>query len=320
MTTIIDFVKKNKTEVAVAFVFIIIMLVFLVFNPEVLTKYGFYTSVFTTLPITLVLTVSLVYVVASGETDLSFPSVIGVAAWVFAATVTSTKIPVLAMVLALATGAVLGLINGILVTKVKLPSMVATLSMNFLLRGLIMVGTQGLGMPLVFLKDTLFYRILVGKIGSFPIQMIWGLVFTFVMWFLFNRHRYGFHVCFVGDNPQSAKETGVKIDRTKILAFVIVGFAAGFAAIFSSLINLTFWPTAGDGYLLLVLAAVFLGGTPTWGGTGTIVGATIGAFILGFLETGIIAAGLTGFYTQFFFGLILLLSLISHRFTGTQRK
>ena len=129
--------------------------------------------------------------------------------------------------------------------------------------------------------------------------------FTFVLW---------------GDNPQSAKETGVRIDRTKILAFVIVGFAAGVAAILSSLVNLTFWPTAGDGYLLLVLAAVFLGGTPTWGGTGTIVGATIGAFILGFLETGIIAAGLTGFYTQFFFGLILLLSLISHRFTGTQKK
>ncbi len=320
MAKVMDFVKKNKTEAAVAFVFIAIMLIFLISNPEVLMKYGFYTSVFTTLPITLVLTVSLVYVVASGETDLSFPSIIGVAAWVFAATVTSTKIPALAMILALATGAGLGLINGVLVTKIKLPSMVATLSMNFLLRGLIMVGTQGLGMPLVFLKDTLFYRTFVGKIGSFPVQMIWGIIFAFVMWFLFNRHRYGFHVCFVGDNPQSAKETGVRIDRTKILAFVIVGFAAGFAAILSSLVNLTFWPTAGDGYLLLVLAAVFLGGTPTWGGTGTIVGATIGAFILGFLETGIIAAGLTGFYTQFFFGLILLLSLISHRFTGTQKK
>ena len=78
MAKVMDFVKKNKTEAAVAFVFIAIMLIFLISNPEVLMKYGFYTSVFTTLPITLVLTDSLVYVVASGETDLSFPSIIGV--------------------------------------------------------------------------------------------------------------------------------------------------------------------------------------------------------------------------------------------------
>ena len=70
----------------------------------------------------------------------------------------------------------------------------------------------------------------------------------------------------------------------------------------STLINTTFWPSSGDGYLLSTLAAVFVGGTPTWGGVGTIGGAVIGTFIVGFMQTGIIAAGLTGFYTQFFYG------------------
>ena len=68
------------------------------------------------------------------------------------------------------------------------------------------------------------------------------------------------------------------------------------------------------------MAAVYIGGTPTWGGIGTIIGSALGAFIMSFLETGIIACGLTGFYTKFFFGLIIILALISHKFSGVKRK
>jgi simple sugar transport system permease protein len=95
-----------------------------------------------------------------------------------------------------------------------------------------------------------------------------------------------------------------------------VGLAASLVGVISGLVNMTYYPTSGDGYLLPVLSAVFVGGIPTWGGVGTIVGAVIGATTVGFIETGVIAAGLTGFYTMFFYGLIIILSLISHRFIG----
>ena len=107
---------------------------------------------------------------------------------------------------------------------------------------------------------------------------------------------------------------GINVERVKTMAYVYMGIAAAVAGVFSTLINSTFYPTTGDGYLLSVLAAVFVGGTPTWGGVGTVVGGVIGAFSVGFIETGIIASGLTGYYTQFFYGLIIILSLISHRF------
>ena len=119
---------------------------------------------------------------------------------------------------------------------------------------------------------------------------------------------------------RSAREMGIRVDRVKTLTFMLMGFSAGFVGVLVSLLNSTFWPTTGDGYLLLILAAVFLGGTPTWGGIGTIWGAVIGAFILGFIETGIVAAGLTGFFTQFFYGVILILALISHRYVGLKKK
>jgi simple sugar transport system permease protein len=118
----------------------------------------------------------------------------------------------------------------------------------------------------------------------------------------------------------SAREMGISVNRAMVSTFVLMGASSGFVGVLLCLINNQFWPTTGDGYLLIVLAAVFLGGTPTWGGVGTIFGAIMGSLILGFLETGIISSGLTGFYTKFFFGLILILALISHRFSGLSKK
>ncbi|MEW5785756.1 MAG: ABC transporter permease [Bacillota bacterium] len=312
--------QKNKMEFSVIGAFIIIMLAFFIANPTVFLSFNTYKAVFTVLPITIILTVALVFMISSGELDLSFPSIIGLSAWTFAGLTKLTGNPYIGMFAALVVGSLAGLINGLLVTKLKLSSLVATLGMNFLIRGFIMIFTQGFGISLLFLKDTLFYNIFVGHIGNLPIQMIWGILFAIFAWLLFNRHKFGAYVCYIGDNTMSSKEMGIKVDNIKILTFTLVGFTASFASIFVVLINQMFWPTAGEGYLLVILSAVFLGGTPTWGGIGTIVGGLVGAFIIGFLETGIIASGLTGFYTQFFFGLIIIFSLISHRFAGLTKK
>jgi simple sugar transport system permease protein len=106
---------------------------------------------------------------------------------------------------------------------------------------------------------------------------------------------------------------GVDVNWVRVKAFVFVGFGAALAGFFSTMINYTWWPTSGDGYLLPVLASVFVGGTPTWGGVGTVGGGAIGALTVSFIQTGIVGAGLSGFYVQFFNGLIIILSLIGHR-------
>ena len=192
--------------------------------------------------------------------------------------------------------------------------------MNFFLRGVIMVLTQGNSTPLTQLKDTLFYKVFAGRIGNFPVQMVWAIALLFVLQYVYGRSRFGVHVHFVGDNRESAREMGVKVDKTVILTFVLVSLAAALSAIVSALINENFWASTGDGYMLVVLAAVFLGGTPTWGGVGTIFGGFLGAIVIGFLETGIIAAGLTGFWTKLVYGLIIILSIISHRYGAERRR
>ena len=100
----------------------------------------------------------------------------------------------------------------------------------------------------------------------------------------------------------------------------LVGLGAALAGVLSVLVNRNWWPSTGDGLLLPVLAAVFVGGTPTWGGVATVVGSSIGVFIISFIEAGIISAGLTGYHTRFFNGLVIIASLIGHRFNGPRHR
>jgi len=314
-------IRQIKIELGVSIALIVLMSVFIIANPRVFLDYRVYVSVFTVLPSLIILTASIVFVIASGEIDLSFPSTIGMSAWFFSMIAAIGTNMIFGFIAALAIGAFIGFINGIIVTKLKLSSLVSTLGMLFLLRGLIHIVMKSNQISLLNLRDSLFFKIFTYKInGIFPVQMLWAIFIVIFLWVLFYKHKFGSYVMYVGDNLISAKEMGINVDWVKIKTFMLLGIFAGFCGVLSAIINAYLWPTTGEGYLLLVLAAVFLGGTPTWGGIGTIYGAAIGAIMMGFIETGIVGAGLTGYYTQFFYGLIIILSLICHRIAGLKKK
>jgi simple sugar transport system permease protein len=305
--------KENGSFLGALGFFVMMMIAFTVAAPEIFLEGNIFTAVFVSLPIFIMLATSLVFVVATGEIDLSFPSVIGIAAYVFARTSADGAPILLAVLAAVAVGVLIGVANGLLVAAVGLSSLVVTLGMNFLIGGLILIVSDGLPIDLTYLADDPVRDALVGSTGSIPNQMFWGLLFALGAGLLFNRHRFGAHVKVVGDNPEAAREMGISVTWVKIRAFALVGVAASLSGVLGALINQNFFSTLGQAYLLSALAAVFVGGTPTWGGVGTIAGAVLGAFTVGFIETGIIAAGLTGFYTQLFYGLVIILSLAVHR-------
>lgn len=153
-----------------------------------------------------------------------------------------------------------------------------------------------------------------------PVQIFWAIGFTIFAAFLYRRHRFGVQVHIVGDNPDSAQQMGINVKRVRIYAYAFVGVGSALAGVFSTMINFTWWPTSGDGYLLPALASVFVGGTPTWGGIGTVFGGAIGALTVSFIQTGIVGAGLSGFYVQFFNGLIIILSLLGHRWNQVRYR
>jgi simple sugar transport system permease protein len=312
---------RRHREFASALAFLLVMFVaFAIAAPGVFLKPQIYGAIFVSVPISMILATSLVFVIVGGEIDLSFPSLVGVAAMVFTMVVTAGGNPWLGFVLALVAGVLAGLVNGFLVAYLGLASLVATLGMNFFWRGLIQIVRQGNGAPLTFLATSDIHTLLVGRIGNLPVQLIWGLGFAAIGIFLFTRHRFGAQVSCVGDNIEAAREMGINVRRVKAMTFAYVGLASGLAGVLSILINNNFFPTVGDGYLLAVLAAVFVGGTPTWGGVGTVAGAVVGALTVGSIETGIVAAGLTGYFTQFFDGVVIVLSLVTHRLTRPRTR
>lgn len=221
----------------------------------------------------------------------------------------------LAILAALLTGAFVGWVNGAIIVKFGIPSLVVTIGTQFFWRGAVLVLTQGANFTLDFIKQTIFYPLLVGKIGGyFPMQMVWLIVITILGWLLLNRHIFGAHIYLIGDNVNSAELMGINTGRRRIEAFMLVGVVSAFAGVVASFYVAYFWPSLGDGYMLSTLASVFLGGTSVFGGTGTILGTFLGAFIIGAIEAATVAVGLTGFWTQLIYGLIIVLSVIMHTY------
>lgn len=181
---------------------------------------------------------------------------------------------------------------------------------QFFWAGLVILITNAQGLGLTPVKDTPLYTILVGRLfGVIPMQFIWMIIIAVIAWFFLNRHRFGAHVYLTGDNLESAKLMGVNVDRIKMLSFALVGMAAAFAYFIQSIDLLFFWPTGGQGYLLGSLASVFLGGTSVFGGIGSIFGTFISCFIINTINPGIVASGMTGYWTQVIYGLIIVVSV-----------
>ena len=307
---------KNGRALGSMGYFLLLMIVFLIGAPEVWVRPNLHQSVFVMMPTLLFMVVPLVFLVTSGEIDLSFASTYGLSAYVFALIVSAGIDPTFGLFAGVCTGAIVGAAVGALIVYGRLSSLVASLGVLFLIRGFLFVSTNSRSITLLEIDAHWMYPLLVGKIYGFPVQVIWAILFVLISYFLFNRHVFGIHIHHVGDNEVSASQMGINVKATKIKAFMFVGVGAAIAGIFSTLITYTFFPTQGFGYLLLALAAVFIGGTPYWGGLGTIAGAVFGVGVIAYMEIGVVAVGMSGTWRQFFNGLIILLALLGHRLHG----
>jgi simple sugar transport system permease protein len=302
--------QQARLEISIAAVLVGIYLLFIIGNPKVFTRFDIYYSFMSTIPFFGIMALAMTLVVTLGEMDLSFPSVLALSALLFGKVFMSTGNIWLAVLVCLLVGLAAGALNSVLIVRVGIPSLVATIGTMFFFRGMVNVIAEGKGIPLVKAKGTLIYSLCVGRIGGVvPAQALWMLLLGIGFWLLLNRHKFGSHILFVGDNMDSSRMMGINVERVKTTVFMQMGFFAAFAGILSTLEVTYFWPSQGQGYLLPTLAAVFIGGTSVFGGMGTIFGTFVGAIIIGSLEAGIIAIGLTGFWIQLIYGLIIMFSV-----------
>jgi simple sugar transport system permease protein len=147
-------------------------------------------------------------------------------------------------------------------------------------------------------------------IGQLPLQALWTSLIVVFLWFILNRHRFGEHVLFIGDSNQVSRVVGIDVNSEKIKIFTLMGGLAACAAIMLTLENKNFFGNQGQGYLLTAIASVLIGGTSIFGGRATIVGTVFGCFIIGMIEAGLVATGLTGAWVRTVQGLVFLISII----------
>ncbi|NLK65955.1 MAG: ABC transporter permease [Campylobacteraceae bacterium] len=281
---------------------------FCYFSPEVFLSKNIYFSYLSSIPLILILALGLLPLIIGGQFDMSFPSIMAMGGFVCSYTFNATNSLFLAVSLALLFGAVAGFINALLVVSVKIPSIIATIGTQFFWRGLSVVLSGGLSLSLAnangFIKE--FF---VGRVYGIPMQSILAIGLAFLLYIVLFKTQAGESVLFVGDDEKSAKMLGFDPKMTKFALFINSGFMSALAGVILSLEFINWWPSQGDGYMLLVFAAIFIGGTSVYGGTGSIYGTVIGCIIIGIMESGIVAMGFDAFYTRLVYGVIIIASV-----------
>jgi simple sugar transport system permease protein len=253
----------------------------------------------------------------SGEFDLSVGSVFGfspVLMWtLFNAGLTSLEV---GFVAALLVAAFIGYVNGMFVTKLKIPSFLVTLGMLLVVRGTALFITDGFPQRTWNAEGSWLADALVGDfyLGPFRIYMslFWFILAVAAFGYLLTQSRVGNWIQASGGNPGAASARGVRVNRVKIGLFMLSSLMAALAGIISSIRTSAANPNSGTGYELEVIAMVVIGGTALMGGRGTIIGTVLGILILRVMRNGIVMIGVPGLAYNIFIGAIILGMMALH--------
>lgn len=315
------FYRRNGRALNAFLMFLLVWGFFAANNPALFLIPGYYNAFLISVPATIIMTTALVFVVVAGEIDLAFHSVMGAAGGVFMSLVILGVPIVPSALLTVTFGAAIGFGVGAIVVWGKISSLVATLGLNFFILGIVNLIAQGRNLEYRDGVETFGYGVFMGKwpIGTLqiPNSFLIAVLWTVLSYVVFKYHRFGVRTQMVGDNPESARQMGINVDHVRIGVFVWSGLAAALCGvILVQTANMVWFPTSGKAYLLVALAALFVGGTPVWGGVGTIWGAFFGAVTVTLIPSGAVGAGFAGFWTDFIFGLVIIVTMIAHRFSG----
>ncbi len=235
----------------------------------------------------LIAGVGLALLLISGEVDISIGSLQAVVALPLVYVMNRTGNFPLGVFCALVTGAVVGVINGVAVTRLKIPSLIATLGMYYALRGAVYLITKKVAIADQSGSDV-FFMIGNGKMfGFFPYPAIFMFVILFVFMYILKNTTYGRRLYAVGGNAEVSRALGINAKKIKFSAFVICSTLASVSAVLLASRLGSANHLAGTGFEFQVVAAVVLGGVSLSGGIGTLLGVLIGVLILGIIQNGL---------------------------------
>lgn len=308
------------------FIVLIILLIFFSVQADNFLSAGALLTVAKHVALYGILAIGMTYVIITGGIDLSVGSVAGLAGMIAGGLIEEGlvlkifgvtlyfSVPMIVLITALL-GAVMGMVNGLIITKCKVAPFIATLGTMYICRGLANIrsngktfsklsGSEGLGNT----GFEIFGRNIGGT--AIPVGVIILIIIAIIAGIILKKTPFGWHVLSIGGNEKASKLSGIKVDRVKIWVYAFSGFCAAIVGIISTSQLVSATPKTGESWEMNAIAASVLGGTSMAGGVGTIGGTIVGAFVIGVINDGMTMCGVTEFWQKIIRGLVIIVAVI----------
>ncbi|MBA4547836.1 ribose ABC transporter permease [Thermoactinomyces intermedius] len=291
--------------------FVLLFAVVAVLNPSFIEPLNL-LNLLRQISINALIAFGMTFVILTGGIDLSVGSILALSSALMAGMIVSGLDPILSICITALLGALMGAVNGLLITKGKVAPFIATLATMTIYRGLTLVYTNG--NPITGLGDHYSFQLFGrGYFFGIPVPAVTMLITFIILWFILHKTSFGRKTYAIGGNETAAFVSGIKVDRVKCLIYSLAGMMAAISgAILTSRLN-SAQPTAGTAYEMDAIAAVVLGGTSLAGGKGRIFGTLVGALIIGTLNNGLNLLGVSSFYQQVVKGIVILIAVLIDR-------
>jgi erythritol transport system permease protein len=303
---------------------IAVLIFFSIMAPNFLSAANF-LIMFKHVAVIAILAVGMSFVILTGGIDLSVGSIAGLSGMVAGGLILNgLTLGALGVVvypnvwlvigLTLGLGALVGAVNGLLVTRLGVAPFIATLGMLYIARGAALLLSDGATFPNLVGRPELgnegFQRLGSGSLFGLPISIVIFLVLALAASVLLTATPFGRRIYAVGGNERAALLSGVRVDRVKLAAYAISGFCAALVGLIVASELVAAHPASGETFELSAIAAVVLGGASLAGGRGTILGAVIGACVIGVLGDGMVMMGVSEFWQMVIMGLVIVAAVV----------
>jgi len=265
------------------------------------------TNVLEQTAINAVIAAGMTFVIISGGIDLSVGSIVAFSGVLLASALQAPLPAPIALAIGVAAGASCGLVNGLLITRGRLPPFIATLGMMSVARGAALVFTEG--RPVSGFEPG-FRSLATGRVLGIPTPVLAAAVVYLLAQLLLTRTRFGRYVYAIGGNEEATRLSGVAVRFHKTMVYVLSGVTSALACVLLTARLNSAQPIAGMMYELDAIAATVIGGTSLLGGSGSLGGTLVGALIMGVLRNGLNLLGVSSFLQQIVIGVVIIVAVL----------
>lgn len=301
---------KAFRELGVLSVLVVMVVILAFISPVFMTPLNLVNIVRQTVEIGI-MAVGMTFLIIAGEMDLSVGSTFGATAMLSALLLRGEVSPTVVFLLSLLAGGCIGAVNGILVTKARMPAFIATLGTMQIFRSVAYGISNGQSISVFPEKALSSWVFKMGSsIGNIPVQIFIMLILFILTGIVLAKTPLGVNIYATGGNRRAAKLVGINTDHIKIICFIMTGMLCALSGLISIAYLQSVPTTAGEGREMDVIAAVILGGAALSGGRGTILGTFIGAIIMSVVKNGMVLLSVPVFWQSGFIGVIIILAVL----------